>query len=56
MINLELSIDEVNTILTALGKRPYEEVYQLIGKIQEQAKGQLQSTITESSKNKNQSW
>lgn len=36
MIKLELSIEEVNTILAALSKQPFEIVAQLINKIQEQ--------------------
>ena len=39
----DLSINEVNTIIFALGKRPFEEVYELIGKIQTQARAQVQS-------------
>jgi hypothetical protein len=33
MIKLELSIEEVNTVLRVLGKHPFEEVVALIGKI-----------------------
>lgn len=33
---LTLSIEELNLILTALGQRPYLEVYMLIGAIQQQ--------------------
>lgn len=42
MLQLNLSIDEVNTVLEALGQLPYSRVYQLIGNIQQQAQGQLQ--------------
>ena len=41
MINLELTQDEVNQILFTLAKKPYEEVFELIGKIREQANKQL---------------
>lgn len=41
MIQLEFTIEEVNTILNSLSKRPYEEVFQLINKVQQQAQGQL---------------
>lgn len=41
MIELSLSIDEINKILEALGNRPYVEVFQLIDKIQQQAGSQL---------------
>lgn len=44
-INLSLTIEEINQILTALGKQPYEDVFQLIGNIQDQAQTQLQSTV-----------
>jgi len=41
-IQLTLALAEVNQILEALGERPYRQVYELIGKIQEQSAGQLQ--------------
>ena len=37
MINVELTVNEVNAILLALAKQPYESVAQLIEKIREQA-------------------
>lgn len=40
-IQLQLSVDEVNAILEALGALPFSRVYQLIGRIQEQARAQL---------------
>ena len=40
-INLQVSIDEANLILEALGNLPFVKVYALIGKIQEQAGQQL---------------
>ncbi|WMX15933.1 MULTISPECIES: hypothetical protein [unclassified Aureispira] len=39
-IKLELNFDEVNIILKALGNLPFNEVYDLIGKIHEQANAQ----------------
>lgn len=42
-INLTLSTDETNTVLEALGNLPYVKSYGLIGKIQQQATGQLQT-------------
>lgn len=36
-IQLNLSLPEVNQILTALGEQPYSAVYHLIAKIQQQA-------------------
>ena len=32
-INLKLTTTDVNTLMTALGKMPFEEVYELIEKI-----------------------
>ena len=43
MIKLELSQDEINQILFVLAKKPYEEVFELIGKIREQANKQLEN-------------
>jgi len=40
-INLQLSIEEANLILEALGNLPFSKVYVLIAKIQEQASQQL---------------
>ena len=42
-VNLQLSIDEANLILEALGNMPYSRVYALIAKIQEQASQQLRA-------------
>ncbi|MGK0364386.1 MAG: hypothetical protein ACI85O_001443 [Saprospiraceae bacterium] len=41
IIQLELTITEVNLLFQALGNRPFNEVFQLIGKINEQAGNQL---------------
>jgi hypothetical protein len=40
-IKLELEIEETNLILEALGQLPFARVYTLIGRIQEQARAQL---------------
>jgi hypothetical protein len=40
-INLQLSADEINLLLEGLGSMPFVKVYTLIGKIQQQASGQL---------------
>ena len=40
-IHLELGIEEVNTILEALGALPFARVYTLIGRIQEHARAQI---------------
>ena len=37
MIDIKLTVNEVNAILLALAKQPYETVAQLIEKIREQA-------------------
>lgn len=41
-IRLELTVDDVNTVLAALGVRPFAQVYALIGRIQQQAAEQLE--------------
>lgn len=41
-IKLELELDDINLILEALGALPFARVYGLIGRIQEQARNQLQ--------------
>jgi hypothetical protein len=41
-ITLKLTIEETNTILQALGSRPFTEVNQLISKIQQQATAQIE--------------
>ena len=41
MIKLELSVEEVNTILRTLGKHPFEEVVLLINKIKSQGEPQV---------------
>ena len=41
-ITLQFTPDEVNVIMEGLGNLPFVKVYQLIGKIQEQAGEQLQ--------------
>ncbi len=42
-INLNLTIEEANLVLEALGNLPFTRVYALIGKIQEQASQQVNS-------------
>jgi hypothetical protein len=41
-MQLTLDLSEVNQILGALGRLPYEDVFQLIDKIQRQARAQIQ--------------
>lgn len=40
-MNLDLTVEEVNLILLALSKLPFESVNQLVPKIQEQGNAQL---------------
>ena len=47
MIKLELEINEVNGILTALGQMPYVQVQALIMKIQGQAAPQVQTELNQ---------
>ena len=42
-IKLVLTLDEINQILSALGSQPYNDVFQLVNKIQQQAQAQLES-------------
>ncbi len=44
-INFQLTVDEINTILEALGQMPYVKVFPLINKIQGQAQQQLNDTV-----------
>lgn len=43
-IKLEITIEEANQILEALGNQPFKSVFGLIGKIQSQASQQLNDT------------
>lgn len=47
-INLEITVDEANLILEGLGQMPFVKVYELITKIQEQARNQLNGQAIES--------
>jgi hypothetical protein len=40
-MNFEFTIEEVNVIMAALGRAPYEAVFQLVEKIRTQAGPQL---------------
>jgi len=41
-IKFELTVDETNLILEALGQLPFARVYMLIARVQEHARAQLQ--------------
>ena len=43
MINLELSVQEINLILQALGQAPYVQVAELVEKIKVQAVPQVEA-------------
>jgi hypothetical protein len=40
-MKLDLSLQEVNTVLTGLGRLPYEAVFELVEKVKNQATPQL---------------
>jgi hypothetical protein len=42
-MKLELTINEINTIMQALGNLPYAQVFELVEKIREQVQPQLAS-------------
>lgn len=42
-IELSVSLEEVNTILKALSKESFKDVFELIGKINEQAGSQIEN-------------
>ena len=41
-LSLELSVDDINLILEALGEHPFKSVYGLVNRLQSQARAQLQ--------------
>jgi hypothetical protein len=43
-MKLELTINEINMILQALGNAPYAQVFELVEKIRTQAQTQVQTT------------
>ena len=53
-VQLDLSLSEVNQILESLGQLPYIQVYQLIGKIQQQAQAQLHQPMLQEAPNNEQ--
>lgn len=46
-LTLNLTLEEVNLILKALGKMPFVDVYEVIGRINKQANEQLKKTNSE---------
>ena len=47
MFHFELTLDEANLVLAALGKAPFDQVANLIGKLKQQAEPQLQRVQVE---------
>jgi len=45
-IQLSITAEDLNTILDALSKMPYKEVYHIIAEIHQQVKSQTDSTKT----------
>ena len=43
-MNFELTLEEINAVLYALGQLPMSQVEPLVNKIREQAKGQIPAT------------
>ena len=46
-LTINLTLDEVNVILKALGKMPFVDVYEVIGRINKQANEQLKKANSE---------
>lgn len=46
-LTLKLTLDEINKILGHIGKAPYQEVFELVSKISQQAQEQLQPPKSE---------
>lgn len=44
-LTFSLTLKEANVIFKALGSRPFDEVYELIGKLNEQANNQLRNDL-----------
>lgn len=51
MFQFELTLDEANMVLGALGKAPFEQVAALIGKLREQAQPQIERVQAEQAAN-----
>lgn len=46
-MKLELTLNEINTIMQALGNAPYSQVFELVQKIREQAQAQMTAPTEE---------
>lgn len=45
LIHLELTLEEVDIIFNSLGQRPFQDVFEIIGKINQQVNSQLQTDV-----------
>lgn len=50
MFELKLSLNELNAVLAALGRMPYEQVAGLINNVQQQAQPQVEKVQSEQQK------
>ena len=46
-MKLDLTVNEINAIMQALGNMPYAQVFELVQKIREQAQAQLNQPAIE---------
>lgn len=46
-MKIELTLNEINLIMQALGNMPYAQVFELIHKVREQAQAQLNQPANE---------
>lgn len=51
-MNLELSLQEINVLLTGLGRLPYESVFELVEKVKSQAVPQINKAQAAPEENK----
>jgi hypothetical protein len=55
-LNFTITLEEANKIFKALGKEPFQEVYELIGKLNEQANDQLNPEALSISQDKKENY
>ncbi len=44
-LHFQMSLEEANLVFKALGELPFKDVFELIGKLNEQANAQLQNPV-----------
>jgi len=49
MLKFDLTVEEANVVLAALSKAPYEQVVNIIDKMQKQARGQIDDAVEKTS-------